>query len=49
LRRWPDFSLLLTFGSVVGEDRRPESPTGFVFSVAPGHGFRVFQNDAGWQ
>ena len=45
----PNLKLLLTFGPVVGKDRQPESLFGFLFSAAPGHGFRVFQDETGWQ
>lgn len=45
----PKLKLLLTFGPIVGEDRRPESLFGHLFDAAPGHGFRVFQDETSWK
>jgi hypothetical protein len=45
----PNLRLLLTFGPIIGTDRQPECLHGFLFAAAPAHGFRVYQDDAGWQ
>mgnify|MGYP003338783539 CR=1 FL=1 len=45
----PNLKLLLTFGPIVGANYRSENLFGFLFAAAPRYGFRMLQDESGWQ
>ena len=45
----PNLRMLLTFGPIVGAQRRTENLFGFVYAAAPAHGFRVIQDEGFWK